>query len=252
MSVIDRRRFRLTLLVFAGALLLLTGAALLAQSNPTPTPTASAYQLPTLPPARGIATVTPMMLPTGTLDPTQAAVEARQIAHRELIVALADGRGAYEARCAPCHGLNGEGIVGPSFRDLPLLTEAFVLDRVRRGPEVMSAFSAEELPDALVSQITTYLQTEIVGKDVPAWTEEEIAQGRELYIEYCRECHAAFGQGRENLGPAINRWPPMSITRIVEGGLLPLPNMPRLPITPEELRLVAAYVQHMGLRSLRQ
>lgn len=174
------------------------------------------------------------------------AEAARAAAHAPASTSLLSGEDLFKLRCAPCHGVNGEGFIGPAFNDRPLLPTEFILDRVRTGPEVMSAFTLEELPDAQVALIAEYLQTQIVGTAIPAYTEEELAQGKALYREYCVECHSVFGQGRENLGPAINRWPPLGISRIIEGGLLPLPNMPRLPVTPEELRLIAGHVQSLA------
>lgn len=214
------------------------GASASIQPSATPRPTSAA----------SIATVTPVQAAVSTaLDPTAAAAQARDLALRPAEAQMeTDGRALFELRCAPCHGLNGEGVIGPSFRDRPLLTVPFVLDRVRSGPQIMSAFDAAVLPDEQVALIVEYLQAEIVGRDLIPPTEAQLVEARELYRTYCTECHGVFGQGRENLGAAINRWPPLSISRIVEGGLLPLPNMPRLQVTPDELRLIALYVQSLA------
>lgn len=183
-----------------------------------------------------------------TVDPTRLALEARDAAHLRVADAPQDGQAVFALRCAPCHGFNGEGIVGPSFRDRPLLTTEFVLSRVRSGPDVMSSFTAEEISDEQVAAVVDYLQTNIVGLDLPEFTEARIAEGQVLYREYCRECHGAFAQGKDNLGPNINLYPPLSVSRIVRGGLLPLPDMPRLSITPDELRLVATFIQSLGMQ----
>lgn len=211
------------------------GAAASTQPTTTPRPTSAA----------SIATVTPVQTALSTpLDPTAAAIQARDVALRPVDSQMAaDGQALFALRCAPCHGLNGEGVIGPSFRDRPLITSQFVLDRVRGGSQVMSAFDTTILPDEQVALIVEYLEAEIVGHDLTPPTEAQLTEARELYRTYCTECHGVFGQGKENLGPAINRWPPLSISRIVEGGLLPLPNMPRLQVTPDELRLIALYVQ---------
>lgn len=179
-------------------------------------------------------------------DPLANADLARAAAHQPAADVAMTGEALFKLRCAPCHGLNGEGFIGPAFNDRPVLPAEFVLNRVRTGPEVMSAFTVEELPDDQVARIVEYLQTTIVNTAVPAYTEAELAQGKALYQEYCVECHSVFGQGKENLGPAINRWPPLGISRIVEGGLLPLPDMLRLPVTPDELRLIAGHVQSLA------
>ncbi len=183
---------------------------------------------------------------TAAVELPAGADAARAAAHAPAPASLLNGEALFKLRCAPCHGLNGEGFIGPAFNDRPLLPTEFILNRVRTGPQVMSAFTPEELSDDQVALIAEYLQTQIVGTAIPAYTEEELAQGKALYHEYCVECHSVFGQGKENLGPAINRWPPLGISRIVEGGLLPLPNMPRLPVTPEELRLIAGHVQSLA------
>lgn len=240
-----RRDFDLTIQLQRSLVVLLLvyvisacGASTSFQPTTTPRPTSAA----------SIATVTPVQAAASTpLDPTAAAVQARDLALRPADPQItSDGRALFELRCAPCHGMNGEGVIGPSFRDRPLLTRQFVLDRVRSGPQIMSAFDVNILADEQVTLIVEYLEAEIVGRDLIPPTEAQLAEARELYRTYCTECHGVFGQGKENLGPAINRWPPLSISRIVEGGLLPLPNMPRLQVTPDELRLIALYVQSLA------
>lgn len=230
---------------------LVSPTATLTSPPPTTLPPSPSFTVTTTVTATVTATATlistdPQIV--ATLDPTQAALQALVTAHAASVANMTDGKQIYELRCAPCHGLNGEGVIGPSFRDRPLLTPEFVLRRVRTGGDVMSSFTPEELPDDMVTRVTDYLQTEIVGKDLAVLSAAELEEGRALYREYCTECHAVFGQGKDNLGPAINAWPPYSITRIVEGGLLPLPNMPRLQVTPAELRLIAYYVQSMATR----
>jgi mono/diheme cytochrome c family protein len=194
------------------------------------------------------ATPTPAIAVTAIVspDPTLAVVNAYTAAHDAAAAEGMTGQQIFALRCAPCHGPNGEGLIGPSFRDRPVLPLNFVLSRVRSGPEVMSAFSPDELPDAQVAAVVDYLEAEIVAADLPVFTEDEIAQGKALYREYCVECHGSFGQGKQDVGPVINLWPPMGIGQIVKGGLLPLPNMPRLAITPDELYLVAGYIQSWG------
>jgi mono/diheme cytochrome c family protein len=157
---------------------------------------------------------------------------------------IREGETLFLRWCSGCHGIGGVGNVGPAFTDWLVLPVDFVQLRVRQGPQVMYEFSPTDVPDADVAKIGAYLAAEVVGTSLVERSAEELAQGRELYLTYCTECHGSLGFGKQDVGPVLNIYPPMSITRIVEGGLLPLPGMPRLTITPDELRLVAAYIQN--------
>jgi mono/diheme cytochrome c family protein len=157
------------------------------------------------------------------------------------------GQQLFEQRCSPCHGIGGVGgEIGPAFTDRLVLPPEYVLNRVRTGPADMYAFTEAEVTDADIIAIAEYLQNEVAGTQVPVLTEAERPVAKALYLTYCTECHGSLGLGRQERGPAINIWPPMGISRIIKGGLLPLPDMPRLSVTPDELRLIAAYVQSLS------
>lgn len=166
---------------------------------------------------------------------------------------VSEGQALFEFRCAPCHGLDGGGTdIAPAFTDRPVMPDDVVLRRVRMGSEVMYEFTPEDLPDDQVSMIAEYIQTRFIATNIPSLTAEQLEQGKTLYREFCTECHGVNGTGKSDLGPAINRWPPMGIQRIIDGGLLPLPNMPRLAVNVEELELIAGYVQEMGMSAYRK
>lgn len=57
-----------------------------------------------------------------------------------------------------------------------------------------------------------------------------------------------MGMGKLDTGPVLNQRPPLGINQIVKGGLLPLPDMPRLAITSDELVLVAGYIQSWAIK----
>lgn len=160
---------------------------------------------------------------------------------------LQTGEEIFTLRCSPCHGPDGEGtIIAPSFVDFVVMPYEFVEVRVRSGPEIMSAFTEDEINAEQLAALVTYLEENIVGTQVPAFTEADIEQGREYWRDYCRECHGSFGQGKDDYGPALIVWPPYSISRVIKGARIPLPGMPRIPISDEELVLVAGYLQSLA------
>lgn len=150
----------------------------------------------------------------------------------------------FEFRCSECHGLGGEGTAeAPPLNDFPVLPIDFVTSRVRNGPETMSAFSEDEITPEQLELIIEHVQTTIVGSDIPEFSAADLETGRELWIEFCTECHGSLGQGKNDFGPPLNIWPPYSVTGVIEGARIPLPAMPRLSVTDEELVLIAGYMQ---------
>lgn len=150
----------------------------------------------------------------------------------------------YEFRCAACHGSDGEGTeVAPPLNDYIVLPADYIESRVRSGQEAMSAFSEEEIAPDQLEVLITHIQNNIVNMGVPEFDAEELKSTHELRQLHCTECHGSLGQGKNDFGPPLNIWPPYSITGVIEGARLPLPGMPRLTVTNEELVLIAGYMQ---------
>ena len=84
--------------------------------------------------------------------------------------ALAEGQAIYEANCAPCHGMQGEGGIGPTFADQYWLHGgdiASVFKIVKYGvPEKGMISWQDQLRPQQIQQVASYLKT-FVGTNPP-------------------------------------------------------------------------------------
>lgn len=85
-------------------------------------------------------------------------------------VALAEGKTIYEANCAPCHGLQGEGGIGPTFADNYWLhggdiASVFKIVKYGVAEKGMIAWQDQMRPQQ-IQQVSSYLKT-FVGTNPP-------------------------------------------------------------------------------------
>jgi mono/diheme cytochrome c family protein len=94
----------------------------------------------------------------------------------------------YAQQCAPCHGVSGEGGIGPSLVSSELSQEEARLV-ISGGKGAMPAFEPTLTEDQLdgVTFFVQYLA--------------QIQAGSELYAGLCTTCHGAAGEG--GVGPAL-------------------------------------------------
>ncbi|NJL93166.1 MAG: hypothetical protein HC915_05280 [Anaerolineae bacterium] len=156
-------------------------------------------------------------------------------------------------RCAECHGTQGEGTAeAPPLNDFLVLPPEFIESQVRSGPENMSAFTEAEISAEQLTLLSAHIQAEIAGTNLVSVDEDQLEQGRQLWRDFCMECHGARGQGKNDFGPPLNVWPPYSVTGIIDGARLPLPDMPVLSVTDDELRLIAAFMHSWAANSIAE
>ena len=75
------------------------------------------------------------------------------------------GRATFEGACATCHGLAGEGLIGPALAGNPIVRqEAAVETVVRRGRGAMPAVG-EGWSEAQMDSLLGYLERELGGQD---------------------------------------------------------------------------------------
>lgn len=171
-----------------------------------------------------------------------AVADVEPIYTREPEVVIEEGEALFLFNCSPCHGRSGNGTTAaPPLTDFYALPHDFVESRVRSGPAEMSYFSEDDLADFEVEDIILFIQQELVGTGIREYTEEELEEGRALYIEKCAECHGNRGQGTNDYAGPLLIWPPYSVTGIYEGARIPLPEMGIVRVSDEELDLIAGY-----------
>ncbi len=158
-------------------------------------------------------------------EPQNVAVAAMSIPDSESLREV--GREVYEAHCAGCHGMKGDG-AGPAatflsprprdftagvfkFRTTPsgtLPTDADLFRTVTRGVRGTAMPTWHEIPERERLAVITYVKTfsrrwkeeraeaPLAMPPPPAATPDLLARGRELYAKAkCAECHGEGGQG---------------------------------------------------------
>lgn len=63
----------------------------------------------------------------------------------------------FRDNCSACHGDNGEGLVGPALKPLPIPAKDVRLI-VRQGSGQMPPFSLKDLPDAALDALIAMLE----------------------------------------------------------------------------------------------
>jgi len=165
-------------------------------------------------------------------------------------ISLEEGRVGFEAWCAPCHGLQGEGgSIAPSLNDFPSLPAEFISSRVRSGSNAMPMFAETDLPTAQLTSIIAYAQQSIIGSALPQLSVADLAQGDALYQQFCAECHGARGEGTDNDGPPLITIPPLRagvIVNFTRVGSSLTPGIPPSSVSDADLALIVAYLHSLS------
>lgn len=121
--------------------------------------TACGQDKPAEPAAVAPADTAPMAAPPMPMEPTQGVA-----GHVEGVVAAGvNGHDFYVAKCASCHGVNGEGLVGnPKLAGLSRTDIQSRLSDYRAGKKmgpktVIMAAMAKQLTDAEIEALASYL-----------------------------------------------------------------------------------------------
>ena len=127
------------------------------------------------------------------------------------VSAAPDGHTLYDENCSVCHGAKGEGGVGvplglPDFINKVPNEYLFKTIRYGRPGRIMPPF--HDLSDAQVNAITNYVRSFGNGKVVAenkAVISGNIKHGKQLFDEYCTQCHGADGRGGKGTGVTFSR-----------------------------------------------
>lgn len=139
---------------------------------------------------------------------------ARMDAHLEALnlKSIAHGEELYRENCIPCHGENGEGLIGPALNNKVLLEEAsnrilFAAIDAGRPGTTMPAWGQEQggpLTQEGVDSIVDFIRA--WEENAPMVAEPEFipspARGATIFTSACFVCHGEDGRG--NTAPAIN------------------------------------------------
>ncbi len=216
-----RRALLLSLLAFA--LTLPASPAATAESSPQPAQPTPSEEVE--PPA-GSGSFTPAPAPQPVPTSTSAP---------------GSGERLYAENCAGCHGVRGEGFVGP-----PLAAAGFaslVGPMVVEGGIAMPGF-AGVLTDAEVDAISVHVADELAE---PESREAEVTPGGDLFRLYCSGCHSSTGSGGAmpdlNNAPDIRQYPPAEALAAMILGRGNMPSFAGNTFDVRQQTSVALYVQ---------
>ncbi len=128
---------------------------------------------------------------------------------------IKNGKDLYARICSQCHGINGQGTVGPALFNknfLKTASDEFILETASKGRENtamiswienlqgMAQLSPKELKD-IISFIRTQelVKTDVLYNNIVSGT---VTRGYDLYNGMCGGCHGINGEGKH--GPALN------------------------------------------------
>jgi ubiquinol-cytochrome c reductase cytochrome c subunit len=202
-------------------------------------------------------------LATATASPVKAQTSE---ASPELI---AEGKALYLEGCSSCHGLNLEGVkadsvdgtdkyngptligVGAAAVDFQVSTGRMPLAAAGvQAPRNRSSYTPEEI-EALAAYVASFAP----GPAIPTeedldLTDADLAEGAELFLSACAQCHQAKGVGGALTGgkyaPPLTGLDSRTIWNAMVTGPQNMPVFSDGTLTPEEKRNVIAYIQTLG------
>ncbi|MDP2731130.1 MAG: c-type cytochrome [Dehalococcoidales bacterium] len=127
--------------------------------------------------------------------------------------AVERGSHTYSSLCASCHGVNGEGGVGPALRGTALDTRTLTRIISRGVPgTIMPAWSSEDggpLKEHQINDLVSFIknwegvsETLTPSEPTPPSGTGTAATGKQLYDANCAACHGADGSGGLKIGEA--------------------------------------------------
>lgn len=173
------------------------------------------------------------------------------------------GEELFNANCASCHGIGGEGIAkprpaaggitgaGPSLKgvgamaaDFYLRTGFMPLANIHAEPSRQRAlFTSKE-----IAAMTAFVAGLGKGPAIPAPTASQgnIAQGFKLFTENCAGCHQSVARGGFVTGarvPPLQKIGPTEIAEAVRIGPYLMPRFSTRQISDRQLNSIIAYVR---------
>jgi mono/diheme cytochrome c family protein len=166
--------------------------------------------------------------------PTLSSEEIRTVVSFLGDIGNADAAGAalYAMQCAPCHGDNREGGVGPPLLNLtldPLAQMTVIIEGSGGMPAFGPTLTAEQL-----SVLEVFL-------NAPSSGEPDRATGEAAYAAYCAGCHGAELEGGAGPSLADLDLSEDDAFRIVRDGLGTMPGFAD-SLSPEDIAAVVAFL----------
>lgn len=124
---------------------------------------------------------------------------------------VAMGESVFMVQCAPCHGLEGNGINGKA-QDLTRWGSkdgiVYTLKNGSTGLGYGQMQKGEDLgleSEEDMNAVASYIVSEL-SKSQNISDKDALTKGEELYANACSSCHGEQGEGMEGVAPALNNY----------------------------------------------
>jgi ubiquinol-cytochrome c reductase cytochrome c subunit len=168
-------------------------------------------------------------------------------------MAVTEGRQLYLQGCSTCHGLDNQGLTGPSLIGVG---SAAVVFQVGSGRMPLASGSAQaprkevKYDRTQIDQLAAYIQSKGGGPEAPAdvdYSDGDLALGGDLFRTNCSSCHNFAGAGgaltRSKYAPALKDADARVIYTAMQSGPENMPRFSDNTLTPQEKKDIVKYVR---------
>jgi cytochrome c oxidase cbb3-type subunit 3 len=168
----------------------------------------------------------------------------------ETLVAM--GESTYLVQCAPCHGVDAEGINGKAHNLTKRIAEDQVKHTIINGANNLKTQFPGGMPnrDGLFNMATGMPISDAEIDQVSAYVANGFnGEGADVFANVCASCHGVDGKGMAYVGPNIVEYDDAIVTAVLENGKKG--NIGMMPsfkgrLNPTQEKAVAAYIRSLG------
>jgi cytochrome c oxidase cbb3-type subunit 3 len=151
------------------------------------------------------------------------------------------GQSVFLVQCAPCHGVDAEGIDGKAQDLTKRISKSSVLETIKNGGNNFKTAFAGGMPAGLVSGAD--------AQSVAAFVAGGMKGSNDVYNTNCSSCHGANGEGMAYVAPNIKSYSDEVIASVLKDGKKSsIGIMPSFEgrLSETQVKAVAAYLRGLG------
>jgi cytochrome c oxidase cbb3-type subunit 3 len=162
------------------------------------------------------------------------------------------GQSVFIVQCAPCHGLQADGIDGKAANLNKRLDEQSVKHVVQNGSNNQLLGMEMPMPDrnglmnANTGALITDAEIDAVAKYVAGGMKG--TEGADVFAGTCASCHGADGKGTDMVAPNIAEFNPTLVANVMKHGKKgAIGQMPAFNnLTPAQVKALGAYITSLS------
>ena len=186
------------------------------------------------------------VLAVGSLLAVAVLLGSERSEATQLLFQVEGGDATFAQQCAPCHGVDGGGGIGPSLQG-STMSDAEMLRITRDGTSIMPAFGVT-LSEAELEAVAAF-SAALRGAAPDVGSADSVGDGAQLFADNCAGCHGADAEG--GLGPNLKTTAlsQAELLAIVSSGQGTMPGFAG-QVAPEDIEVVVSFLE--GLRAGQQ